>query len=81
MLAVEVEDRTLDYIDFEGIMPEGCYGAGSVEVRVLGVCRAGSWEDGKIVFDLKGNGFSGRYILIHTGARNWLTFKPRGDSL
>ncbi|MBI5587463.1 MAG: ATP-dependent DNA ligase [Deltaproteobacteria bacterium] len=79
-LAVEVEDHPLDYIDFEGIIPEGLYGAGSVEVWDSGAYRAESWEDGKIVFDLNGKRFSGRYILIRTGGRNWLTFKFKGDS-
>lgn len=74
-LAVEVEDHPLDYIDFEGEIPEGSYGAGTVEVWDSGSFEAESWEKDKIVFNVKGKKHSGRYALIHTGGKNWITFK------
>ena len=74
-LAVAVEDHQLDYIDFEGIIPEGQYGAGTVEIWDNGDYELESMEKGKIVFRLKGGKVKGRYALIHTQGGNWLIFK------
>ena len=74
-LAVAVEDHQLDYIGFEGIIPEGQYGAGTVEIWDNGDYELESMEKGKIVFRLKGGKVKGRYALIHTQGGNWLIFK------
>ena len=74
-LAVAVEDHPLDYIDFEGEIPEGHYGAGVVEVWDRGECELESRKEGKIVFNLTGKRIKGRYALIHTNEKNWLIFK------
>lgn len=74
-LAVMVEDHPLDYIGFEGVIPEGEYGAGTVEVWDSGVYELESWEKNKIVFTLKGKKITGRYALINTGGKNWLIFR------
>ena len=74
-LAVAVEDHQLDYIDFEGIIPEGQYGAGTVEIWDNGNYELESMERGKIVFNLDGRKVRGRYALIHTNKKNWLIFK------
>ena len=49
-LAVQVEDHQLDYIDFEGTIPEGGYGAGKVEVWDKGAYILKHRSDNKIVF-------------------------------
>lgn len=77
-LAVEVPDHPLDYIDFEGVIPEGQYGAGEVEVWDSGSYTVESWEDGKVVFLLKGKRFKGRYALIRTKGKNRITFRLKG---
>ena len=74
-LAVSVEDHPLDYIDFEGVIPEGHYGAGVVEVWDKGEYELESREKDKIVFHLTGKKLKGRYALIHTNDKNWLIFK------
>ena len=74
-LAVSVEDHPLDYIDFEGIIPEGHYGAGIVEIWDNGEYEIESREEGKIVFHLDGKRRKGSYALIHTNDKNWLIFK------
>src|SRR3989475_10416291 len=83
-LAVHVEDHPLEYGDFEGIIPEGNYGAGAVIVWDRGV-----WvpiEDpleglnkGKLLFDLKGYKLRGRWPLvkIKKGVKEWLLIKER----
>ena len=76
-LAVSVEDHPLGYIDFEGVIPEGHYGAGVVEVWDKGEYELESREKDKIVFHLTGKKLKGRYALIHTSGKNWLIFKPK----
>src|SRR5919202_1418395 len=58
-LAVETEDHPLDYIDFEGVIPEGNYGAGTVIVWDTGTYTTQrdirqQFRDGKISFALNG---------------------------
>ena len=76
-LAVSVEDHPLGYIDFEGVIPEGSYGAGEVEIWDKGEYELESREKDKIVFHLTGKKLKGRYALIHTSGKNWLIFKPK----
>ena len=76
-LAVAVEDHSLDYIDFEGVIPEGHYGAGAVEVWDKGEYELESREKNKMLFHLAGKKTKGRYALIHTSGKNWLIFKMK----
>ena len=84
-LAVHVEDHPLEYADFEGVIPEGNYGAGPSIVWDRGVWipvedpREGM-KKGKLLFDLKGYKLRGRWTLVKTkgGADNhWLLIKER----
>ncbi len=74
-LAVAVEDHSLGYIDFEGVIPGGHYGAGIVEIWDNGEYELESRTKDKIVFHLAGKKIKGRYALIHTNEKNWLIFK------
>lgn len=78
-LAVEVEDHDLDYIDFEGTIPEGEYGAGTVKIWDRGTFRLESRKPDKLVFDLRGDKMKGRYVLLHFTDKpeNWLLFKTK----
>ena len=80
-LAVAVEDHVLDYIDFEGSIPEGEYGAGSVEIWDRGTYSLESKKPDKLVFDLKGERMKGRYTLVRftDKAENWLLFKTKSE--
>jgi bifunctional non-homologous end joining protein LigD len=85
-LAVEVEDHPVEYADFEGSIPEGNYGAGTVIVW-----DQGRWEPledfdeglekGKILFELKGYKMRGVWQLVRTKSREkkdskeWLLIK------
>lgn len=57
-LAIQVEDHDLSYIDFEGIIPEGEYGAGSVEIWDRGTYILESRSENEIKFTLKGKRLS-----------------------
>ena len=83
-LAVFVEDHPIEYGDFEGVIPEGNYGAGAVIVW-----DRGEWvpiEDphaglakGKLLFDLRGYKLKGRWTLVKLkkGVKEWLLIKER----
>ena len=74
-LAIQVEDHDLGYIDFEGVIPEGEYGAGRVEIWDKGGYILESRSEREIKFTLQGQKLSGRYILLKLRDKNWLFFK------
>jgi len=80
-LAVEVEDHPVDYIDFEGDIPEGLYGAGEVKIWDSGYYELIKRTPKEIEIKLQGKKLKGRYLLIKTnwkGKNNWLIFKAKG---
>jgi bifunctional non-homologous end joining protein LigD len=71
--AVHVEDHPLDYIDFEGEIPDGSYGAGRVAIWDRGGYDCEKREDGKLVVVFHGERLRGRYALFRTGSeRDWM---------
>jgi bifunctional non-homologous end joining protein LigD len=83
-LAVRTEDHPLEYADFEGVIPEGSYGAGPMIVWDRGWYRpapGGSPAEqvarGKLEFELFGHKLRGRWTLVRTAGseRNWLLLK------
>jgi DNA ligase D-like protein (predicted 3'-phosphoesterase) len=77
-LAVQVEDHMLSYIDFEGTIPKGEYGAGKVEIWDKGTYTLKSRKDNKTVFTLHGSKLSGDYTLLRFKEdKNWLLFKNK----
>jgi DNA ligase D-like protein (predicted 3'-phosphoesterase) len=78
-LAIQVEDHPVEYIDFSGQIPEGQYGAGTVEIWDNGEFELSKREADHLELTLKGNKLSGDYVLLHTDGKNWLLFKRRVD--
>jgi len=76
-LAIQVEDHPVDYIDFAGEIPEGEYGAGTVEIWDKGNFRLDRKAPARLEFALMGEKLSGDYALIHTDGNNWLIIKRR----
>ncbi len=74
-LAIQVEDHDLGYIDFEGVIPEGEYGAGKVEIWDKGSYTLETRSEKEIKFILQGQRLSGRYIFVKLRDKNWLLFK------
>ena len=77
-LAVEVADHDLSYADFEGEIPEGQYGAGTVKIWDRGKYEMVSEHKEKMVFALHGKKMKGEYVLLRfkkTWENNWLLFK------
>lgn len=90
-LAVHTEDHPLEYGDFEGTIPKGEYGGGTVMLW-----DEGTWEplegepedlsEGKLKFRLSGQRLRGNWMLVRIKnkdkkdkADNWLLFKERDD--
>lgn len=76
-LAVQTEDHPVAYIDFAGTIPEGEYGAGTVEIWDRGTYRLDKKSAEEIGFSLEGEKLSGAYVLIHTDGKNWLLLKRK----
>jgi bifunctional non-homologous end joining protein LigD len=82
-LAVEVEDHPLDYLDFEGTIPEGEYGAGQVVIWDQGPYQLVEKKKDKIAFSLEGGKVQGNFALVQlkkskTG-KDWLLIKQRDE--
>jgi bifunctional non-homologous end joining protein LigD len=80
-LAIETEPHSLAYIDFEGEIEEGSYGAGTVKTWDKGTYDTESRKDNKIVFRLHGNKLKGRYTLLKMGwgGEQWILFKTKKE--
>ena len=81
-LAIQTEDHALEYADFEGEIPKGHYGAGTVTIWDRGRLVVEDFrENEKILFELSGDKMQGRYALIKAGfggqKKNWLFFKRK----
>jgi DNA ligase D-like protein (predicted 3'-phosphoesterase) len=77
-LAMQVGDHELSYIDFEGTIPEGEYGAGKVEVWDKGTYTLKHRDPNKIMFALHGQKLSGNYTLLRFKEdKNWLFFRNK----
>lgn len=77
-LAVQVEDHPLEWGEFEGEIPPGEYGAGTVHVWDRGTYDSHEWRPNRIAFVLHGVKLEGRYELVRfkrAGERVWLIFK------
>jgi bifunctional non-homologous end joining protein LigD len=89
-LAVEVEDHPLDYGDFEGTIPEGQYGGGTVQLWDRGTWESDDpergFKKGDLKFTLHGEKLGGSWVLVRMrwdrdgGKRtNWLLIKHRDE--
>lgn len=75
-LAVATEDHPAEYLDFEGEIPQGQYGAGTVKIWDKGQYELIDKSNDKISFVLKGKKLKGEYALIKfKEPKNWLLIK------
>lgn len=90
-LAMQVEDHPVEYASFEGVIPEGEYGGGTVMVWDTGTWSAESpdaaaaLEKGDLKFTLYGKKLKGSWVLVRTRGfgsstkTSWLLIKHRDD--
>jgi bifunctional non-homologous end joining protein LigD len=83
-LAMQVEDHPVDYAKFEGVIPEGEYGGGTVMVWDYGTYKPENATDvsqalkkGELKFSLNGKKLKGSWVLVRTRERQWLLLKHR----
>jgi DNA ligase D-like protein (predicted ligase)/DNA ligase D-like protein (predicted 3'-phosphoesterase) len=79
-LAVETEDHPLDYASFEGVIPKGQYGAGTVKIWDKGEYELKVWEEDKIEVSLRGQRLHGWYVLVRfkkAGEKQWVLLKAK----
>lgn len=77
-LAVQVPDHPLDWGSFEGTIPRGQYGAGTVEIWDEGTYELLEWTDTSIAIVLDGRRLRGEYAMVRflrKGPRDWLLFR------
>jgi bifunctional non-homologous end joining protein LigD len=77
-LAVRTEDHPLEYLDFEGSIPEGEYGGGSMHIWDRGSYELEEWSDRKVKVVLHGGRVDGRYAFFATGGRggrDWMVHR------
>ena len=77
-LAIQVEDHSIEYMDFEGEIPKGMYGAGKVLIWDKGTYELLKRSEKEIKVRLNGERLKGTYVLIRfpKGGKNaWLIIK------
>jgi bifunctional non-homologous end joining protein LigD len=71
-LAVRTEDHPIEYLEFEGEIPEGEYGAGTMEVWDSGSYEAEKFRDDEVIAVFHGERLKGRYALFRTRGDDWM---------
>ena len=91
-LAIETEDHPVKYLDFEGTIPKGNYGAGEMQIWDKGTFKAAAktsdnleeqWEDGNLKIVFTGTKIKGEFALVKTKRgdkkNQWLLIKKNDD--
>jgi bifunctional non-homologous end joining protein LigD len=91
-LAIETEDHPIKYLDFEGTIPKGNYGAGEMQIWDKGTFKAAAktkdnleeqWEDGNLKIVFTGSKIKGEFALVKTKRgdkkNQWLLIKKNDD--
>lgn len=80
-LAIQVEDHPIEYFDFEGIIPQGQYGAGTVVIWDSGSFTIIDEQNNRLSFSLNGKKLKGNFTLVHLKGRGkgneWLLIKQK----
>ncbi len=82
-LAVNTEDHPIEYLTFEGVIPKGQYGGGTVMVWDIGTCDIveGNYWKGRLRFHLRGRKLAGEWLLERDPSRGdnaWALSKVAG---
>jgi bifunctional non-homologous end joining protein LigD len=71
-LAVRTEDHPLEYLEFEGEIPKGQYGAGTIAIWDRGTYEAEKFRDDEVILTFAGERVKGKYALFQTKGDNWM---------
>jgi bifunctional non-homologous end joining protein LigD len=72
--AVHTEDHPLEYLEWEGEIPKGEYGAGTMRIWDAGTYELEKWDPGKVMVEFHGERLQGRYALFRAGKaeKDWM---------
>jgi bifunctional non-homologous end joining protein LigD len=72
--AVRTEDHPLEYLEWEGEIPKGEYGAGTMKIWDSGIYELEKWEPAKVMVEFAGKRLQGRYALFRAGKneKDWM---------
>jgi DNA ligase D-like protein (predicted 3'-phosphoesterase) len=76
-LAVQTEDHPIGYIDFEGTIAEGQYGAGTVSIWDKGTFDLIERDEKRLTVDLHGGRLNGGYAIVHTRENQWIILRMK----
>jgi bifunctional non-homologous end joining protein LigD len=71
-LAVRTEDHPLEYLEFEGEIPKGEYGAGTIAIWDRGSYETEKFRDDEVIVTFAGERVRGKYALFQTDGDNWM---------
>jgi bifunctional non-homologous end joining protein LigD len=71
-LAVRTEDHPIEYLTFQGEIPAGEYGGGSMGVWDTGTFETHKFDDDEVMVTLHGERVQGKYVLFRTGGKQWM---------
>jgi bifunctional non-homologous end joining protein LigD len=71
-LAVRTEEHPLEYLEFEGDIPKGEYGAGEMNIWDRGTYEPEKFRDDEVIATFHGERLRGRYALFRTRGDNWM---------
>ncbi len=71
-LAVHTEDHPLEYLTWEGDIPGGNYGAGTMRVWDSGTFETHKWREDEVMVTFHGGRVRGRYVLFRTRGDQWM---------
>jgi bifunctional non-homologous end joining protein LigD len=71
-LAVRTEDHPLEYLEFQGEIPAGQYGAGTMKIWDRGTYEEHKFRDDEVMVTFHGERVRGRYVLFRTRGDDWM---------
>ncbi|MEX0784819.1 MAG: DNA ligase D [Dehalococcoidia bacterium] len=71
-LAIHTEDHPLEYLEFEGNIPDGNYGAGDMFIWDRGTYETHKFRDVEVMVTLDGERVRGKYVLFQTKGSQWM---------
>lgn len=76
-LAVQTADHSKHWMTFEGKIPKGQYGYGTVKIWDKGNYKAQTWKRDRIKVNMNGKKMKGEYVLYRLKGDKWIIFKVK----
>ena len=80
-LAIATDDHNMSWLDFEGDIPDGSYGAGKVSLDNKSTFQTVSYSPKKWVFYVNSGKYQGKYTLVHWQDNKWLISRNKNQSM